>query len=293
MKHFIVGMFVLGLFLGGLCVGSASARAVKSPEVAVPCMTDGLLINPGAECGLMGWTAGEDSTGVTCPSCPVTCHSMGPAVLTAVQYCVPCNATSDPDYPNSATCPTIGSQSGSYASNDHYPPHNGTNYFWGNVSQCGTLTQNVKLLSTVSVVMIGGAATLVDTSQIEKAYRAIQAKVIDDGNLLANVEFYVRDLKQSSTRYPHESDYSYVSLTFFDANNNLINGSSVSQVPSQVPSPDVYSYSGWTKRTGSFPIPSGTRSISYTMHFIRNCGNWNNSYIDDNSLTITSKPSSP
>jgi hypothetical protein len=43
----------------------------------------------------------------------------------------------------------------------------------------------------------------------------------------------------------------------------------------------------WTNGVQSFLIPVGTRYITYTMLFQRNAGSDNDSFIDDNSLTLT------
>ena len=133
-------------------------------------------------------------------------------------------------------------------------PNSGSFDFYGHTGSFGTLTQNVNLLSN-----------------------GFTPAQIDGGTLLANVGFFEQGLNQGTP-----SDDASVSLTFLDAFN-----ASLGIVSSGVVDSHNLTWQGFN---GNFSIPSGTRSIDYTMNFFRNVGNDLDSYIDDNSLTVTGVP---
>ena len=130
-------------------------------------------------------------------------------------------------------------------------PHTGAFDFYGGTGANGSLTQSVSLLGT----------------------QGITGSLIDSGTLTANIEFFAQGLNQGSP-----SDSGQVGLTFHDSANAVIN---------TVLTPEVDSHNGiWQQYDTSYTIPAGTRSIDYTMFFIRHVGSDNDSFIDDNVLTI-------
>jgi len=105
----------------------------------------------------------------------------------------------------------------------------------------------------------------------------ITAGQIDAGNLFANVSFFEQGLNQGTP-----SDDAQVGLEFF-------NGSSVSLGTASTPFIDSHNLT-WQNFVGSFAIPVGTRTITYSMIFQRNAGSDLDSFIDDNSLSISAAP---
>ena len=129
-------------------------------------------------------------------------------------------------------------------------PHTGGYDFVGTTGAANTLSQ------TVSIIQQG-----------------ITTAEVDGGTLFANVSYWEQDLNEGSP-----SDDASVTLTFLDASNATI--STVTVGPED-------SHDGtWANVTGEYPIPSGTRSITYVMNFIRSQGTTIDAFIDDNSLTI-------
>lgn len=94
---------------------------------------------------------------------------------------------------------------------------------------------------------------------------------------MATVSFWEQGLDQGDP-----SDNAYISLSFLNAS-----GQSLGDVATPVVDSHALT---WTQYTGSFAIPTGTASIDYTMHFVRNQGGDNDSFVDDNSLTISAVP---
>ena len=131
-------------------------------------------------------------------------------------------------------------------------PHSGSFDFVGGTGAFGTLTQNVSL---------SGAPGITDT-------------LIDSGLASAGVSFWEQGLNQGPT-----SDNGFVSLTFRDVNNSALGTVSTLVI-------DSHNLT-WETFTGSFAVLTGTRSIDYTMNFTRNVGSDNDSYFDDNSLTVS------
>jgi len=131
-------------------------------------------------------------------------------------------------------------------------PHSGSFDFVGGVGAFGTLTQNVSL---------SGLPGITDA-------------LIDSGLVSAQVSFWEQGLNQGPT-----SDNGFVSLTFRDASNSVLGTVSTPVVDSH----DLT----WANFTGGFTVLAGTRSIDYTMNFTRHVGSDNDSYFDDNSLTVS------
>lgn len=94
---------------------------------------------------------------------------------------------------------------------------------------------------------------------------------------LANVSFWEQGLNQGNP-----SDNAFVSLSFLDASNSVLQS---------VSTPTVDSHLGnWQQYSGSFAIPVGTVAIAYTMNFQRAAGSDLDAYIDANVLTVTAVP---
>lgn len=96
------------------------------------------------------------------------------------------------------------------------------------------------------------------------------------GSLL-QVSFWEQGLNQGSP-----SDNASVTLTFYG-----IAGSALGSVTTDT----VDSHDGsWANFTGTYAIPTGAVSVDYTMNFQRHAGSDNDSFIDDNSLTVVAVP---
>jgi hypothetical protein len=139
-------------------------------------------------------------------------------------------------------------------------PHSGRFDFVGGSGSTsgssGTLTQNVALVGN----------------------QGLTAAAIDAGTLVADVGFFEQGLNQGAT-----SDHAQVNLTFRDASGAAL---------STVSTPPVDSHNGtWQQFSGSFPIPAGTRSIDYTILFIRAVGTDLDAFVDDTSLAVVTAPS--
>lgn len=131
-------------------------------------------------------------------------------------------------------------------------PHTGSFDFYGHTGALGTLSQTVALVGN----------------------QGLTAAAIDAGLTTANVGFWEQGLSQGTP-----SDDGSVTLTFLDATSTALGSAST---------PEVDSHSGaWQSFAGGYAIPVGTRSIVYTMNFIRYNGSDNDSFLDDNSLTVT------
>lgn len=132
-------------------------------------------------------------------------------------------------------------------------PHTGSfDFAGGHSSPTSTLSQ------TQSILVSGITGTTVDT-----------------GTLTADVSFFEQGLNQGSP-----SDDGSITLIFLDGSSVLISTATTAVVDSHA--------GAWTNGTGEFVVPVGTRSITYQMNLIRNQGSDNDSFIDDNVLTISS-----
>ena len=129
-------------------------------------------------------------------------------------------------------------------------PHTGSYDFLGHDSASDSLSQTVSILQ-----------------------QGITAAQIDGGTLFAQISFWEQGLNQGTP-----SDDGFVALTFLDTNNTTISTETSATIDSD--------NGTWTNATGLYAIPSGTRSITYTMNFVRNQQSDLDAFIDDNSLEI-------
>ena len=137
-------------------------------------------------------------------------------------------------------------------------PHSGNYDFYGHTGSLGTLTQNVLLTGVPGIT----------------------SAVIDSGLATADVGFWEQGLNQGNP-----SDDAQVMLTFRDGASSVIGS---------VSTPEVDSHDGsWEQYTGSFAIPVGTRSIDFTIEFIRHRFTDNDSFVDDTSLIVISSVPEP
>jgi hypothetical protein len=137
-------------------------------------------------------------------------------------------------------------------------PHSGSYDFYGHTGAEGTLTQNVSLIGLPG----------------------ISTGLIDAGLTTANISFWEQGLNQGTP-----SDDAKITLTFLNGSNAAI---------SSVSTPEVDSHNGtWEQYTASYVIPVGTRSIDYTMDFIRHVGSDLDAFVDDNSLIVSSSVPEP
>ena len=136
-------------------------------------------------------------------------------------------------------------------------PLTGNFDFYGVSSASDSLTQNISLVGN----------------------QGITQAAIDSGLLSANVSFAEQGLNQGPS-----SDDAQIQLSFLDTSGTAIN---------VFTTPEIDSHLGtWQAYSGSTLIPVGTRSISYSMLFIRHVGSDLDAFVDDNSLTLSS-PSAP
>jgi hypothetical protein len=105
----------------------------------------------------------------------------------------------------------------------------------------------------------------------------VTTTLIDTGTLFADVSFWVQSLNQGTP-----SDEAYVQLTFLNGSNGVIGTDETAS---------VYSIGTWQNVTDTYAIPTGTRSITYTMGFQLEKGTNVDSFVDDNVLDISGTPS--
>jgi len=116
-----------------------------------------------------------------------------------------------------------------------------------------------------------GLGTLSQTNSIVTG--AVTTALIDTGTLSANISFWVQSLDQDIP-----SDEAFVELTYLNGSNGVID---------TVDTPAFYSIGTWTNFNNDYAIPAGTRSITYTMGFVREKGLNIDSFVDDNVLDIS------
>lgn len=134
-------------------------------------------------------------------------------------------------------------------------PHSGSYGFYGHTGARGSLSQTVFLPGN----------------------QGIMTSDIDAGLLVANVSFWEQGLNQGTP-----SDEACVIRSFLDSNTNLISTNST---------PFIDSHNlAWQNYSNQYAISAGTRLITYTMYFLRNVEDDNDSFIDDNVLSITTGP---
>jgi hypothetical protein len=133
-------------------------------------------------------------------------------------------------------------------------PHTGSFDFRGGAGALGTLAQTVSLSS-------------------------IPSSLIDSGAAIVTFGFWEQGLNQGTP-----SDDVFISLVFLDASSSSLG---------TVTGPEVDSHGGtWLQSSLTNAVPAGTRSITYTMNFVRHSGSDNDGFADDNSLVISSVPES-
>jgi hypothetical protein len=132
------------------------------------------------------------------------------------------------------------------------PPHSGQFVFKGGPNPNGFLQQRVILLD-----------------------RGLTTNQIDTGRLFANVSFWQRSYCPTGASPPIAS----VTLVFRDQQGASIEG--------YISTLELAALGAYTNHQERFGIPSGTRSIDYMMAFFTSSGASGDSYIDDNSLTVS------
>jgi hypothetical protein len=124
----------------------------------------------------------------------------------------------------------------------------------------------------------GATGTLSQTFSLT-GILGITNALIDSGTLLANLSFWAQGLSQGTP-----SDDSSVTLTFLDGSFSMLGS---------VTTPEIDSHNlTWQNYMNSYAVPVSTRSITYTMNFLRHVGTDNDSFIDDNRLTLGTAASS-
>ncbi len=133
------------------------------------------------------------------------------------------------------------------------PRTGGFDFSGGSANPLGQLSQTIDLIASGQVT-------------------ALQ---LDSGLVTADASFWEQGLNQALT-----SDNAAIKLTFLDAVGSVLGTITSSTIDSNTGS--------WANGTlSSISVPVLTRSITYTMLFQRNVGSDNDSFIDDNSLTLT------
>ena len=136
-------------------------------------------------------------------------------------------------------------------------PHTGSYDFLGRYGSSSSLLQTVSLLT-----------------------QGVTATMLDSGTVSANLSFWEQGLNQGN-----RSDSASVLLTFLGAG-----GTSFGSVDSgEVDSHNL----AWQNFAASYLLPVGTRSIAYEMDFTLHAGSDLDSYIDDNSLTLSTSAAPP
>ena len=124
----------------------------------------------------------------------------------------------------------------------------------------------------------GTPAELVQNVPLLGGIQGLTEEQLNSGRLQAHLSFFY----QTYDTIFQANDLVEVILTFFSAASTPLGTVSSSAIACKIGGP------GWCPFARVFRLPFGTRSIDYTMRFIRkDIGGSNiDSYIDDNSLTI-------
>ena len=105
----------------------------------------------------------------------------------------------------------------------------------------------------------------------------VTPSLVDSGTLSADVSFWEQGLNQGTP-----SDNAFIQVTFVDGSSSVI---------STISTPDLDSHSGsWANFTSEYAIPVGTRSVTYSMEFVRAVGSDLDAFVDDNILGISGTP---
>jgi hypothetical protein len=146
---------------------------------------------------------------------------------------------------------------------DGFPPHSGSFDFYGgsgsafpdqSPNPAGSLSQVVNLVSD-----------------------GVNTAAIDAGEDTLNVQFFEVSLNQDQTPL---NDAASIDVTFENASQSALSGGYHSGEISNITVP-------WQEVNGSVAIPAGTRYLDYTMNFYLNAGTDVDSFVDDNSATIS------
>jgi hypothetical protein len=109
--------------------------------------------------------------------------------------------------------------------------------------------------------------------------QGITANAIDSGQLTANASFW-----ENQSLIPPPYDDAQVTLAFLDVGMNGL--ATNSTAPLQTPD------GNWANYTSSYPIPAGTRFISYTVNFTP-FADGDIVFVDDNLLLVSGPPNPP
>lgn len=154
--------------------------------------------------------------------------------------------------------PFAGNPSSGFSLGDQFATHSGTNYFVGGSGAYGSLSQQVSLVGN----------------------QGITAAAIDEGTMFASVSFWEQGLNQGQP-----SDNANITIAFLSGQSTLLGTNAT---------PVIDSHNGaWQNYATLYSIPSGTRSIQYTMNFYRNVGSDLDGFIDDNYLAVTDNSALP
>lgn len=143
------------------------------------------------------------------------------------------------------------------ADNDGLPPHSGTFFFRSPAGLSALLSQTNLLVGRFGIT---GAQ-------------------IDSATLLANVSFWEISVEQVIPATAR------VILTFLDGGGTIVNTAVTPDIAAANPQNPINPV--FTNYQASFPVPTGTRAIVYTLNFVRHVGTPLHSQVDDCSLTIS------
>ena len=130
-------------------------------------------------------------------------------------------------------------------------PHTGNFDFVGQNGPSDSLSQTVSLLT-----------------------QGLGTSDLDSGTLYASLSFWEQGLNQGTP-----SDDAYITLNFLDASGNSLGTANSGEVDSH--------NNAWMNFSGSYLLPVGTRSITYTMNFVRHAGSDLDGFVDDNLLVLS------
>jgi hypothetical protein len=149
---------------------------------------------------------------------------------------------------------------------DGFTPHSGSYDFYGGSGSAfpdqspkpaGSLSQTVNLVAS-----------------------GVSASGIDAGTDSLNVEFFEVSLDQGQTPL---NDAASVDIVFLNSSMTQLSGGYHSGEISNITVP-------WQEVSGSVPIPATARYFDYTMNFYLNAGTDVDSFVDDNSATVSTTP---
>ncbi|RXH54790.1 choice-of-anchor D domain-containing protein [Granulicella sibirica] len=130
-------------------------------------------------------------------------------------------------------------------------PHTGNYDFLGHDGPSDSLSQTVSLLT-----------------------QGVGTSDLDSGTLYATLSFWEQGLNQGTL-----SDDASITLNFLDGSGNSLGTANSGEVDSHD--------NAWMNFRGSYLLPVGTRSITYTMNFVRHVGSDLDAFVDDNLLVLS------